>query len=322
MLSGIVTASHRPSFKEWPFADSQTMISVKWPELIDAFYFSSVSGSHESGAFIDLHTGTIYCVYEDIELEEEIPDDLETSDRYLPLPHKNDLDLGRKLALSFIEQYLPEEFDRVTGYFRKRGAYSRFKELLADRGALDNWYAFENKATETALRQWCADHDISVIPPATGDTSVVDRPAEMPTIREMTIGDYAAVIEILRHTSGVRLREADFPAAVQRYLERNPGLSFVAEESGELVACIMSGHDGRRGYLQHLAVLPTFRRRGIGRALVQRCIERLASVGILKSHVDVLVGNESAAGFWSKLGWEARTDIQRFSFIASGGKNV
>ena len=144
----------------------------------------------------------------------------------------------------------------------------------------------------------------------------------MPTIREMTIADHAAVMDVLRQTTGVRLREADSPAAIQRYLERNPGLSFVAEESGQPVGCIMSGHDGRRGYLQHLAVLPAFRRRGIGQALVGRCIERLANFGILKSHIDVLIDNEPAATFWSKLGWEMRTDIRRFSFISSGGDNV
>ena len=144
----------------------------------------------------------------------------------------------------------------------------------------------------------------------------------MASIREMTIADYPAVIGILQQSTGVRLREADSRAATERYLERNPGTSFVAEESGQIIGCIMSGHDGRRGYLQHLAVLSTFRRRGIGKALVSRCLERFSSIGILKSHIDVFVDNKQAAEFWLELGWAKRDDIDRFSYIVSGGENV
>lgn len=144
----------------------------------------------------------------------------------------------------------------------------------------------------------------------------------MLTIREMTIADYAAVVEILRHTTGVHLREADAPARTERYLQRNPGFSFVAGMNGNIIGCVMSGHDGRRGYLQHLAVLPAYRRQGIGRALVSRCLDQLAGAGILKSHIDVLVDDDQAAAFWSKLGWMKRDDICRFSYIVSGRRNA
>jgi len=82
----------------------------------------------------------------------------------------------------------------------------------------------------------------------------------------MTIEDYDSVIGLLTATSGVRLREADSREATARYLERNPGLSFVALVDGVIAGCVMCGHDGRRGYLQHLAVSPRFRERGIGSA--------------------------------------------------------
>lgn len=144
----------------------------------------------------------------------------------------------------------------------------------------------------------------------------------MVNVREMTIDDYPAVVALLERTAGVRLREADSRAGIERYLQRNPGFSCVAERSGRIVGCIMSGHDGRRGYLQHLAVESEFRRQGIGKALASHCIDRLAEVGILKSHIDVLTGNEPAAAFWLKLGWVERADIVRFSYIASGGENV
>ena len=72
-------------------------------------------------------------------------------------------------------------------------------------------------------------------------------------IREMTIDDYNVVMSLLRTTSGVRLRDADSREAIMRYLQRNPGLSFVAFVDEHLAGCVMCGHDGRRGYLQHLA---------------------------------------------------------------------
>ena len=96
-------------------------------------------------------------------LEEEIPEDLETSDRYIAIPHKNDLDLGSELALRFAAEELPGLCNRVEQFFRHRGAYARFKELLASEGCLDKWYAFEAESTERALRNWCTDNDINVV---------------------------------------------------------------------------------------------------------------------------------------------------------------
>jgi hypothetical protein len=142
------------------------MVPVKWSEFIDAFEFASSGAPLESRAFVNLDTGSLHLISDVVDLEEEIPEDLEVSDRYLALPHKNELDLGRKLALSFTEQHLPGEFDRVLGYFHQRGAYRRFKDLLDDRGVLENWYAFEKDATERALRRWCDEHEIELVPDA------------------------------------------------------------------------------------------------------------------------------------------------------------
>ena len=63
----------------------------------------------------------------------------------------------------------------------------------------------------------------------------------------MTMENYEGVIGLLTVTSGVRLRDADSREATARYLERNPGLSFVAFIDGVIVGCVMCGHDGRRG---------------------------------------------------------------------------
>ena len=141
-------------------------------------------------------------------------------------------------------------------------------------------------------------------------------------IRNMIIGDYDAVIGLLTATSGVRLRDADSREATARYLERNPGLSFVAVVDGVIVGCVMCGHDGRRGYLQHLAVSETHRRLGIGSTLVEACLTRLESLGIRKTHIDVLIENQQAQDFWRRRGWHKRDDIFRYSFVTGHDANV
>ncbi|WP_256349561.1 MULTISPECIES: GNAT family N-acetyltransferase [unclassified Pseudomonas] len=144
----------------------------------------------------------------------------------------------------------------------------------------------------------------------------------MVTIRVMSTADYDAVLELMQKTPGISLRDADSREATERYLERNPGLSFVAEVDGGLVGCVMCGHDGRRGYLQHLLVLPAYRRQGIANALVERCLTSLAQLGIRKCHLDVFKTNDSAARYWQGQGWQLRTDIDRYSFTRPGDENA
>ena len=144
----------------------------------------------------------------------------------------------------------------------------------------------------------------------------------MAMIREMTVEDFDRVIALMRQTPGVTVRDADSSEMVACYLNRNPGLSFVAERADKLVGCVMAGHDGRRGYLQHLIVAPAHRNGGLARRLVNASLDRLQAEGISKSHIDVLTTNEAAMAFWEKIGWRRRTDIVRYSFIRDGGENV
>jgi hypothetical protein len=139
------------------------VVAVKYEDLSAAFDFVSSAAPMEHQAYISIDTGTIYWISELNPLEEEVPEDLETSDRYIAIPHKNDLDLGRDLALRFAEAELPDRYNMVAQFFRHRGAYARFKELLASEGRLEKWYAFEGESTERALRDWCTANDISVI---------------------------------------------------------------------------------------------------------------------------------------------------------------
>jgi hypothetical protein len=139
------------------------MTAVKYEDLSAAFDFVSFGASMEHEAYISLDTGAIYWISELNPLEEDVPADLETSDRYIAVPHKNELDLGSRLALDFIATELPDQYDTVQGYFRHRGAYGRFKELLSAHGCLEKWYAFEAESTKKALKNWCSENGIAVV---------------------------------------------------------------------------------------------------------------------------------------------------------------
>ncbi|MBS3669411.1 GNAT family N-acetyltransferase [Vreelandella boliviensis] len=140
--------------------------------------------------------------------------------------------------------------------------------------------------------------------------------------RTMTINDYEAAIALWRESEGVRLRDADSREGIERYLLRNPGLSFVAEVEGNLVGTIMAGHDGKRGYVQHLSVAVSHRRLGIATRLVDLCLEALKHEGILKSHLMILPENEAAQQFWSNQGWAYRSDILLYSFVNGDNHNI
>lgn len=132
-------------------------------------------------------------------------------------------------------------------------------------------------------------------------------------IRPMTIEDYPLVIKLWRQTEGLGLTESDSEEAIGPYLRRNPGMSAVAvSPSGDLLAAILCGHDGRRGYLHHLAVATPYRKQGIASRLINWCFERLAIEGIQKCNVFLLSGNESGAAFWEHNGWSHRDDFRVF----------
>jgi hypothetical protein len=148
---------------------ARSIAKVKFSELLDAFEFVSFGVQFEHSAYIDPVTGAIFYVSAGIEMEDEVPDDLETSDQYIAVPHKNDLNLGRNLALSFADEELPDQYNTVAEFFRSKGAYGHFKDFLEDRDLLEKWYAFETRETGTALRSWCHENSIELIneqPPA------------------------------------------------------------------------------------------------------------------------------------------------------------
>lgn len=134
-------------------------------------------------------------------------------------------------------------------------------------------------------------------------------------IRPMRSADVETCLALWQASDGVVLRDgSDQPAALLAFLERNPGLSWVAEASPrELVGALLCGHDGRRAYLYHLAVRKDWRRFGCGRGLVNAALAGLQQTGIRRCHAFVAVENEAGARFWEALGADRREDIALFT---------
>ena len=119
-------------------------------------------------------------------------------------------------------------------------------------------------------------------------------------IRLMTPEDYLSVYALWLSTPGMGLNTTDDSReGIEKYLARNPSTCFVAEEGGEIVGVILSGHDGRRGTIHHTAVRESCRNRGVGSALVERAMEALSKEGIRKVRWWSLGATRLATGFGS-----------------------
>jgi hypothetical protein len=137
----------------------------KLDEIHSAFMFVNGGGGYgESSAVLDTKTWKIYLRSDfcDIEPEGQLSDDDYDREIHIEIPHKNELDLGRNLVFEFVEQFIPEDEAKIGQIFRKKGAYSRYKDFLDSKGLLDKWYDFENKSELITLSQWCKENNIDI----------------------------------------------------------------------------------------------------------------------------------------------------------------
>jgi ribosomal protein S18 acetylase RimI-like enzyme len=132
-------------------------------------------------------------------------------------------------------------------------------------------------------------------------------------IHEMSIADYDRMIELWKRTPGIGLSDADSRENINRFLDRNPGLSFVCEIDQKITGTVLCGHDGRRGYIYHLAVDDRFRKIGIGKELVAQSLDRLRRQGIMKCHLFLYNDNDTAIQFYESTGWRKRGNLLIYS---------
>lgn len=139
------------------------MPTVSLSELQGAVEWVS-SEDWDSEAYVCRLTGRIIWASREpgiLDEEDEIPDDIDDVKKYVPVPHPHDLDLGTRLAFDFSAEHLADQYDEVRNVFRSKGAYGRFKALLEHRGVLENWYAYSDERTLSALEEWCKSEHLT-----------------------------------------------------------------------------------------------------------------------------------------------------------------
>jgi hypothetical protein len=135
---------------------------VSWKDILLAYEFADFGGMASIGhrAFLCKESGRIYLHSDSLDDLEELPDDLEENEKYLPIPNKRELDLGKPLVFEFARQFLPSDFDpeniqqarRLRQIQGPAGAAARTRSMVR----------FQEKATERALREWCELNSIEL----------------------------------------------------------------------------------------------------------------------------------------------------------------
>ncbi len=126
-------------------------------------------------------------------------------------------------------------------------------------------------------------------------------------IRPMKIEDYDEIYAMWQITSKRALSPSDSRENIESYLRRNPDMSMAAVCDGKIVGTVLAGHDGRTGFIHHTAVHPDYRRQHIGKALVEKALEKLSEAGIKKTQIYCYSDNSAGQEFWSSMGFK-RTD--------------
>ena len=118
------------------------------------------------------------------------------------------------------------------------------------------------------------------------------------------MGDYDQAVALWNKIDTVEICEGDAREEISEYLKRNHGLSRVAEANGAIVGAALCGHDGRRGWIYHLAVTPEYRGRGVGKLLLDDCVSGLREAGLKRAIILVAGNNPAGHKFWLREGWE------------------
>ena len=134
--------------------------------------------------------------------------------------------------------------------------------------------------------------------------------AETICYRIMTIDDYDKVYALWMSCRNMGFNNLDDSReGIGKYLKRNPSTCFVAVKKQSVVGVILSGHDGRRGFIHHLAVSEECRRQQIATNLVKYALSALQSEGINKVALLAFNYNEAGNAFWEDQGFTARSDV-------------
>lgn len=147
-----------------PNAALESRTHIRYDDLLAAFEWVSAAAPFQNSAFVSRRTGSTQWASSSHDVEEELPEDIDDATLYVAVPHKYNLDLGTDLVRRFADEVLPESSDTIAAFSHRRGAYARFRDFLERKACLQAWYDYETKATEAALREWCEENGLQLVP--------------------------------------------------------------------------------------------------------------------------------------------------------------
>ena len=142
-----------------------------------------------------------------------------------------------------------------------------------------------------------------------------------PSVRAFKIGDYREV-KALWEKSGLEIRPGDSRREIELKLTRDPDLFLVAEADGRIVGAVIGAWDGRRGWIYHLGVLPTFQRKGVASLLIGEVERRMKAKGVVKVNASIYKWNKRSLAFFKAMGYEADATTVHVGKYFKGGPNA
>ncbi len=132
---------------------------MNFDDIQNAFQFVSMAPRYTNNAILRLDNGRIYYL-SGLGDSDQLPDDIDDH-KFVEIPHKNYLDLGKQLVFHFASARLPDDLPQIKKIFSRKGAYTRYKCLLVKKGLLDEWSRFEEQQTKSALKKWCVENEVT-----------------------------------------------------------------------------------------------------------------------------------------------------------------
>jgi ribosomal protein S18 acetylase RimI-like enzyme len=134
------------------------------------------------------------------------------------------------------------------------------------------------------------------------------------SIRDMTLDDYDAVVALwVQAGLPFRPHGRDRREKMQVEMGRGTALFLVAESGGEIVGVVLGTHDGRRGWINRLAVSPGHQRQGIARRLVREVEARTEALGIEIVSALIESENQDSLAFFQAIDYLHAPDIEYVS---------
>jgi len=133
-------------------------------------------------------------------------------------------------------------------------------------------------------------------------------------IEKFSMKFYNEVIQLWRN-AGIGVGSSDSKNELEKMVTRNPDLLLIGKIKDRIIAVVMGGFDGRRGYVHHLAVDPGYQKKGYGKEIMRALNEIFRQKGIHKIHLFIERRNKEVVDFYRNLGWEIREDLTMMSFV-------